>query len=57
MIGELAIFILGAGAGIAWYRVYITHMIGKHPYTICHYCELKRQKETDYPPRCPPENG
>lgn len=56
-MGELAIFILGAGAGIAWYRVYIAHIIGKHPYTICHYCEFKRPKEMDCPPKCPSKKG
>lgn len=54
-VDKLAMFILGVGAGIAWYRGYIIHILGKHPHTICHYCEFRRLKEIDYPPKCPPK--
>lgn len=36
----VAAFLLGAAAGIAWYRRFLHSMMTKHTYTACDYCEF-----------------
>lgn len=41
---KVVCFLVGASAGIAWYRYFIIQTINKIPRTMCDYCQFEMQK-------------
>lgn len=46
---EIIAFALGVSAGIAFYRIYIMHLIKNPGHTICDYCQFAREREVLFP--------
>lgn len=48
-VEKLAVFLLGMAAGIAWYKSFIKHLLGRFVHTTCDYCQFRIEKEKLFP--------
>ena len=46
---KIILFAAGFSAGIAFYRLYIMHLIKNPGHTICDCCEFAREREMLFP--------
>ena len=40
-VEKYAVFLLGVGVGIGWYKFFIMYTLGRFTHTACDYCEFR----------------